>query len=56
MAVKFVKSDFLVWVEELQAGKWDKNLRPVRKTLVKKFIKDAEDFCESDSTYSASQQ
>lgn len=54
MSVKFAKSDFLVWVEELQAGKWDKNLRPVRKTLVKKPIQDAEDNCKSDSTYSAS--
>ena len=54
MKIKYGKSDFLVWVEELQEGKWDKQLKPVRPSLAKKPIQNVTDCFKSDSTICAS--
>jgi hypothetical protein len=51
--IKYPKSDFLVWVAELKAGKWDNTLKPIKNSLVKKASTD-EACCKDNSTYSAS--
>jgi hypothetical protein len=50
--IRYPKSDFLVWVAELQAGKWDRTLKPVKNSLAKKPVTD-ENSCESDCTHAA---